>query len=184
MNQTTRASWRGSDYKSAHEERMTGTMIEIEGTFEAPDGARFGIVVSRFNHFITDRLLEGALDGFRRHGVSEDKWVIARTPGAFDLPWAVRQLASGKKLDAVLALGAVIRGSTPHFDFVAAEAAKGCAGVMMETGVPVIFGVLTTDTIEQAIERAGTKAGNKGWEAALSAIEMVNLRRAMERAGF
>jgi 6,7-dimethyl-8-ribityllumazine synthase len=159
-------------------------VTEIEGTFEAPAGARFAIVVSRFNHFITDRLLDGALDGLRRHGVPESAVVVARTPGAWELPLAVRQLAAGRKVDAVIALGAVIRGSTPHFDFVAGEAAKGCASVMMETGVPVLFGVLTTDTIEQSIERAGTKAGNKGWEAALGAIEMVNLRRAMEKAGF
>ncbi|UJR80479.1 6,7-dimethyl-8-ribityllumazine synthase [Sandaracinus amylolyticus] len=159
-------------------------ILEIEGTFETPQGARIAIVVSRFNHFITDRLLEGALDGLRRHGVPDANVVVARTPGAFELPVAVRQLASSKKVDAVIALGAVIRGSTPHFDYVAGEATKGCAQVMMQTGVPVIFGVLTTDTIEQAIERAGTKAGNKGWEAALGAIEMINLRRALEKAGF
>lgn len=160
------------------------TPTEIEGTFAAPEGARFGLVVARFNHFITDRLLEGAIDGLRRHGVAESAIVVVRTPGAFELPLAVHQLAASKKLDAVIALGAVIRGSTPHFDYVAGEAAKGCATVMMQTHVPVIFGVLTTDTIEQAIERAGTKAGNKGWEAALGAIEMVNLRRNLEKAGF
>ena len=159
-------------------------VTEIEGTFETPEGARFAIVVSRFNHFVTDRLVEGALDGLRRHGVPTASVVVARTPGAWELPVAVRQLAKSGKVDAVIALGAVIRGSTPHFDFVAGEAAKGCAGVMNETGVPVVFGVLTTDTIEQAIERAGTKAGNKGWEAALGAIEMVNLRRALTKAGF
>jgi 6,7-dimethyl-8-ribityllumazine synthase len=163
---------------------MASTVTQIEGTFETPQGARVGIVVSRFNHFITDRLLEGALDGLRRHGMEEGAIVIARTPGAFELPLVVRQLAASKKLDAVIALGAVIRGSTPHFDYVAGEAAKGCAGAMMETGVPVVFGVLTTDTIEQAVERAGTKAGNKGFEAALGAIEMINLRRALEKAGF
>jgi 6,7-dimethyl-8-ribityllumazine synthase len=163
---------------------MASTVTQIEGTFETPQGARVGIVVSRFNHFITDRLLEGALDGLRRHGVADGAIVIARAPGAFELPLVVRQLAASKKLDAVIALGAVIRGSTPHFDYVAGEAAKGCAGAMMETGVPVVFGVLTTDTIEQAVERAGTKAGNKGFEAALGAIEMINLRRALEKAGF
>ena len=157
---------------------------EIEGTFETPEGARFAIVVSRFNHFVTDRLLEGALDGLRRHGVPAASVVVARTPGAWELPVAVRQLAKSGKVDAVIALGAVIRGSTPLFDYVAGEAAKGCAGVMSETGVPVVFGVLTTDTIEQAIERAGTKAGNKGWEAALGAIEMINLQRALSKAGF
>ncbi|MDQ3031823.1 MAG: 6,7-dimethyl-8-ribityllumazine synthase [Myxococcota bacterium] len=163
---------------------MTSTVTEIVGTFEVPQGARFGIVVARFNHFITDRLLEGALDGLRRHGVSDGAIVVARTPGAFELPLVVRQLAASKKVDAVIALGAVIRGSTPHFDYVAGEAAKGCSAAMMDTGVPVIFGVLTTDSIEQAIERAGTKAGNKGWDAALGAIEVINLRRAMEKAGF
>jgi 6,7-dimethyl-8-ribityllumazine synthase len=159
-------------------------LTEIQGTFETPQGARFGIVASRFNHFIVDRLLEGAVDGLVRHGVPLGSIVLVRTPGSFEIPLAVRQLAASRKVDAVIALGAVIRGATAHFEFVAGEAAKGCGAAMMETGVPVIFGVLTTDTIEQAIERAGTKAGNKGWEAALSAIEMVNLRRAMEKAGF
>lgn len=163
---------------------MDKRRTQIEGTFETPAGARFGIVVARFNHFITDRLLEGALDGLVRHGVPEGQIVVAHTPGAFELPVAVRKLAKSGKFDALIALGAVIRGSTPHFDYVAGEAAKGCSATTSETGVPVIFGVLTTDTIEQAIERAGTKAGNKGWEAALSAIEMVNLLRAMDREGF
>jgi 6,7-dimethyl-8-ribityllumazine synthase len=157
---------------------------EIEGTFAPPSKARFAIVVARFNHFVTDRLLEGALDGLRRHGVSDDQIVVARTPGAFELPLTVKRLADSGKCDAVIAIGAVIRGSTPHFDYVAGEAAKGSAQAMMASGVPVIFGVLTTDTIEQAIERAGTKAGNKGFEAALSAIEMVNLGRALKTAGF
>lgn len=156
----------------------------LEGTYETPEGARFGIVVSRFNHFVTDRLLEGALDALVRHGVPKESVVIVRTPGAFELPFAVERLAKSGKLDAVIALGAVIRGSTPHFDYVAGEAAKGCGSAMQSTGVPVLFGVLTTDTIEQAIERAGTKAGNKGWEAALSAIEMVSLARAMKSAGY
>lgn len=151
----------------------------LEGTFEAPTGAKFAIVVARFNHFITDRLLEGTLDGLKRHGIAEDRITVARTPGSWELPLAVRRLAATKKFDAVIALGAVIRGSTPHFDYVAGECAKGCASVMMETNVPVIFGVLTTDTIEQAVERAGTKAGNKGWDAALAAIEMVSLERAL-----
>lgn len=151
----------------------------IEGTFEAPAGARFAIAVARFNHFVTDRLLEGALDGLRRHGVSDERITVVRTPGAWELPLAVSSLAATGRHDAILALGAVIRGSTPHFDYVAGECAKGCASVMMSTGVPVIFGVLTTDTIEQAVERAGTKAGNKGFEAALSALEMVSLGRAL-----
>ena len=156
----------------------------VEGTYETPDGARFALVVGRFNHFITDRLLEGALDALVRHGVPRDHIVVARTPGAFEIPLVVKRFASSGKIDAVIALGAVIRGSTPHFDYIAGEAAKGCGAVMHETGVPVAFGVLTTDTIEQAIERAGTKAGNKGWEAAVTAIEMVNLRRALESAGY
>lgn len=158
----------------------------IEGTFQAPAGARFAVVVARFNHFVTDRLLDGALDALRRHGVKDESITIVRTPGSWELPLAVRRLATapeGRRPDAILALGAVIRGSTPHFDYVAGECAKGCAAVMMETGVPVIFGVLTTDTIEQAIERAGTKAGNKGWDAALAALEMVDLGRALGAAG-
>lgn len=159
-------------------------LTQLEGTYETPTGARFAIVVGRFNHFIGDRLLEGALDGLRRHGVKDEQIVVARAPGSYEIPLAVRRFAQSGKVDAVLALGAVIRGSTPHFDYVAGEVAKGCAQIMLQTGVPVIFGVLTTDTIEQAIERAGTKAGNKGWEAALSAIEMVQLGRTMADAGF
>jgi 6,7-dimethyl-8-ribityllumazine synthase len=159
-------------------------LTQLEGTYETPAGARFALVVGRFNHFITDRLVEGALDALRRHGVADDQITVARAPGSYEIPLAVRRFAQSGKVDAVIALGAVIRGSTPHFDFVAGEVAKGCAQIMLHTGVPVIFGVLTTDTIEQAIERAGTKAGNKGWEAALSAIEMVQLGRTMAKAGF
>ena len=159
-------------------------VTKIEGTFEAPSKAKFAIVVSRFNAFITDRLLEGAIDGLKRHGVSEANIVVTQVPGAFELPLVVKWLAECEKFDAVIALGAVIRGSTPHFDYVAGEAAKGLGQAMMGSGVPVIFGVLTTDTIEQAIERAGTKAGNKGFDAAVSAIEMVNLGRAMTAAGY
>ncbi len=157
---------------------------QLEGTYENPAGARFAIVVARFNHFVVDPLLEGALDALRRHGVAEEQIVVARVPGSFEIPLAVRRLASSGKVDVVIALGAVIRGSTPHFDYVAGEVAKGCAQVMLTSGVPVIFGVLTTDTIEQAIERAGTKAGNKGWDAGLSAIEMVQLGRTMASAGY
>ena len=156
----------------------------LEGTYEAPKGARFAIVVGRFNHFITDRLLEGAQDALRRHGVPEDAVEVAFTPGAFEIPYAVRRFAASGKVDVVIALGAVIRGSTPHFDYVSGEVASGCGAAMRETGVPVAFGVLTTDSIEQAVERAGTKAGNKGAEAALAGIEMVNLGRAMESAGY
>jgi 6,7-dimethyl-8-ribityllumazine synthase len=156
----------------------------LQGSYATPDGARVAIVVGRFNHFVTDRLLEGAIDGLVRHGLPEDHIVVARVPGAFEIPLAVERFAKSGKVDAVIALGAVIRGATPHFDYVAGEAAKGCSAAMHATGVPVLLGVLTTDTIEQAIERAGTKAGNKGFEAALSAIEMINLRRAMESAGY
>lgn len=135
----------------------------------------FAIVVSRFNEFIGSRLLAGALDGLDRHGADPDQVTVAWTPGAFEIPLVARQLAQSGRFDAVICLGAVIRGSTPHFDYVAAEVAKGVAGASLATGVPVIFGVLTTDTLEQAIERAGTKAGNKGFEAAVAAIEMADL---------
>lgn len=140
-------------------------------------GLRFGLVVGRFNEFITNRLLAGALDALTRHGVAEEDVDVAWVPGAFEIPLVARRLALRGRYDAVVCLGAVIRGSTPHFEYVAAEVAKGVARVGLETGVPVIFGVITADTLEQAIERAGTKAGNKGWHAAVSAIEMANLMR-------
>ena len=146
----------------------------MEGKLAA-QGAGFGIVVGRFNELISGKLLEGALDCLKRHGADEKKIDIAWVPGSFEIPLTAKKLARTGKYDAVICLGAVIRGGTPHFDFIASEAAKGVAQAGMETEVPVIFGVITTDTIEQAIERAGTKAGNKGWDAALSAIEMVNL---------
>lgn len=146
----------------------------LEGTLKA-DGMRFGVVVGRFNEFIGGKLVEGAMDCLRRHGGSEDNVTIAWVPGAFEIPLTAKRMAQTNKYDAVIALGAVIRGATPHFDYVAAEVSKGVASVSLDTGVPVIFGVLTTDTIEQAIERAGTKAGNKGADAALAAIEMVDL---------
>ena len=139
------------------------------------DGARFGIVVSRFNSFVVESLLSGALDTIIRHGGKEDDIEIVRVPGAVEIPLAAKRMAAAKKYDAIIALGAVIRGGTPHFDFVANENSKGLAQVSMEYDIPVAFGVLTVDTIEQAIERSGTKAGNKGEEAATSAIEMVNL---------
>ena len=138
-------------------------------------GARFGIVVGRFNSFVVESLLEGAIDTLKRHGASDADIDIVRVPGAFEIPLAAKRMAASKKYHAIIALGAVIRGGTPHFDYVAGECTKGLAQVMMEHEVPVAFGVLTVDTIEQAIERAGTKAGNKGVEATLSAIEMVNL---------
>ena len=140
-------------------------------------GARFGIAVARFNSFVVESLLEGAVDCLKRHGADETNIEIVRMPGAFELPLAVQRMAESKKYDAIIALGAVIRGGTPHFDYVAGECTKGISQVMMKYGLPVAFGVLTVDTIEQAIERAGTKAGNKGEEATLSAIEMVNLLR-------
>lgn len=146
----------------------------IEGKLSA-EGRTFGIIVSRFNHFITDRLLEGTLDALTRHGASDEDIEIVKVPGSFEIPLAAKKLAASKKYSAVICLGSVIRGATPHFDYVAAEVAKGVAQIMIETGTPIAFGVLTTDTIEQAIERAGTKAGNKGWAAALSAIEMADL---------
>ncbi len=138
-------------------------------------GARFGLLLARFNGFITDRLLEGAVDALRRHGARDEDLELVKVPGAFEIPVAAKRMAASKRYDAIIALGAVIRGGTPHFDYVAGECTKGLAQVSLEFGVPVAFGVLTVDTIEQAIERAGTKAGNKGAEAALSVIEMVNL---------
>jgi 6,7-dimethyl-8-ribityllumazine synthase len=140
-------------------------------------GLKFGVVVSRFNEFVTQRLLGGALDAWKRHGVAEADIEVAWVPGAFEIPFVAKELAQSGRYDAVVALGAVIRGATPHFDYVAGEVAKGVAQVSLQSSCPVIFGVLTTDTIEQAIERAGTKAGNKGWDAAVSAIEMANLTR-------
>ncbi len=150
-------------------------MKTIEGSLQG-SGLKVTIVVSRFNAFITDRLLEGALDALRRHGVEDKDVTLVRVPGSFELPLGVRRAAKAKA-DAVIALGALIRGGTPHFDYLSAEVTKGLAQVTLETGVPVSFGVLTTDTVEQAIERAGTKAGNKGFEAAQTAIEMTNLLR-------
>lgn len=141
------------------------------------NGLRYGIVVARFNEFIVSKLLGGALDCLKRHGVQDSEIEVAWVPGAFEIPLIAQKMAKSGKYDAVITLGAVIRGSTPHFDFVCNEAAKGVAAVAMNTGVPAIFGVLTTDSIEQAIERAGTKAGNKGWEAAATAIEMANLTK-------
>ncbi|WP_026571413.1 6,7-dimethyl-8-ribityllumazine synthase [Sediminibacillus sp. JSM 1682029] len=145
-----------------------------EGNLVGTD-LKIGIVVGRFNEFITNKLLSGAQDALRRHGVSEDDVSVAWVPGAFEIPLVTKKMAASKKYDAVIALGTVIRGSTPHFDYVSSEVSKGVASVSMQEDLPVIFGVLTTDTIEQAIERAGTKAGNKGAEAAVSAIEMANL---------
>jgi 6,7-dimethyl-8-ribityllumazine synthase len=143
-------------------------------------GLKFGIVVGRFNEFITSKLLSGAQDALIRHGVQADDIAVAWVPGAFEIPFATKKMIASGKFDAVITLGTVIRGSTPHFDYVCNEVAKGVAALNMQYDVPAVFGVLTTDTIEQAVERAGTKAGNKGWEAAVTAIEMANLNRQFE----
>lgn len=140
-------------------------------------GLKIGIVVSRFNEFITSKLLGGALDGLKRHGVEEENIEVAWVPGAFEIPLVAKKMAESDKYDAVITLGTVIKGATSHYDYVCNEVAKGVSATALSTGKPVIFGVVTTDTIEQAIERAGTKAGNKGWDAAISAIEMANLLR-------
>jgi 6,7-dimethyl-8-ribityllumazine synthase len=146
----------------------------IEGKLVAT-GMKFAVAASRFNDFISGRLIDGAVDGLTRAGADEKDIQIYKVPGAFELPLAAKKLAKSGRFDAVICLGAVIRGATPHFEYISAEVSKGIAAVGLETEVPIAFGVLTTDTIEQAIERAGTKAGNKGWDAAISAIEMVNL---------
>jgi 6,7-dimethyl-8-ribityllumazine synthase len=148
----------------------------IQGDLSAK-GLKFGIVAARFNDFITGRLLEGAIDALQRHGAAEGDIEVIKVPGSYEIPLAAKMLAQSKKYNAVICLGAVIRGATPHFEYVSAEVSKGVAAVSLESGLPVIFGVLTTDTIEQAVERAGTKSGNKGWDAALSAIEMANVMR-------
>lgn len=149
-------------------------MRTVEGKLNG-EGLKFALVVSRFNSFITERLLEGALDCLRRKGVAEGDLTVVRVPGAWEIPLISKRLAEAKAHDAVICLAAVIRGATPHFDYVAAEVSKGVAQVTLETGVPILYGILTTDTLEQAIERAGSKAGNKGYDAAEAAIEMVNL---------
>jgi 6,7-dimethyl-8-ribityllumazine synthase len=151
-------------------------MKTIEGKLDAK-GLKFGIVISRFNEFIGAKLLSGCLDGLKRHGADEKNIELVWAPGSFEIPVVAAKMAGSKKYDAVICLGAVIRGATPHFDYVAAEVSKGVAQVALQTGKPVIFGVLTTDSLEQAIERAGTKGGNKGFDAALAAIEMANLLR-------
>lgn len=146
----------------------------IEGNLVA-EGIKVGIVAGRFNEFIVSKLLGGALDGLKRHGVLEENIEIAWVPGAFEIPLVAKKMAKNEKYDAIICLGAVIKGATPHFDYVCAEASKGIASVSLDTEKPVVFGILTTDTIEQAIERAGTKAGNKGYDSAVTAIEMINL---------
>lgn len=151
----------------------------IEGDLAARD-LRFGIVTTRFNEFVVEALLRGALDALKRHGVAEKQIEIVRVPGAFDMPVAVRKLALSRRYEALVALGAVIRGQTPHFDYVAGECASGLARIALESGIPVSFGVLTTDTMEQALDRAGGKAGNKGADAALASLEMANLLRRLD----
>ncbi len=146
----------------------------MEGQLTAKD-FRFAIVVSRFNDFICSRLVEGAMDALLRHGALDEQVLLVKVPGAFELPLAARKLALSGQYDAIICIGAVIRGATPHFDYVAAEVSKGIANVALESNIPITFGVLTTDNLEQAIERAGSKSGNKGFEAAMAAIEMANL---------
>jgi len=146
----------------------------IEGKLSAK-GKKIGIIVSRFNDFISEKLLSGAIDCLIRSGAIDSDITVARVPGSFEIPLIAKKMAKENKYHAIICLGAVIRGATPHFDYVCAEVSKGCASVSLQTEIPVIFGILTTDTIEQAIERAGTKSGNKGWDAALAAIEMANL---------
>ena len=158
---------------------MSNNIKVIEGNLIATSKQRFGIVAGRFNELITSKLIGGAVDGLQRHGVAEANIDLVWVPGAYEIPLAAQKMAQSGKYDAVICLGAVIRGSTPHFDFVANEAAKGVAQVSLQTGLPVVFGVLTTDNIDQAIERAGTKAGNKGFDAAVTAIEMCNLMGAL-----
>jgi 6,7-dimethyl-8-ribityllumazine synthase len=146
------------------------------------EGKRFALIASRFNDFITDRLVSGALDALVRSGAREEDIDLVKVPGAFEIPLVARKLATSTRYHAVVCLGAVIRGATPHFDYVSAEVSKGVAHVGLETGIPVIFGIITADTIEQAIERAGTKAGNKGWSAAMAAVEMANLMEVVDQA--
>jgi 6,7-dimethyl-8-ribityllumazine synthase len=162
---------------------MSSSHRTVEGTVVVPAGARFAVVASRFNHFIVDHLVLGALDALARHGGDRANVTLVRVPGAWEVPIVCQRIARSSKVDAVIALAAVIRGATPHFDYVSAEISKGVAQASLASGVPIAFGVLTTDSIEQAIERAGTKAGNKGWDAAVTAIEMVSLSRALGEAG-
>jgi 6,7-dimethyl-8-ribityllumazine synthase len=154
----------------------------LEGKIDAR-GLKFGLVVSRYNSFISDHLLEGAMDALTRSGAEEKNLSIVRVPGSFEIPLAAKKMADSGMYDAVICLGCVIRGATPHFEYISAEVSKGIAKVSLDSGVPVSFGVITVDNLEQAIERAGTKAGNKGWDAALAAIEMINLFKTMGARG-
>ena len=150
----------------------------IEGKLDAK-GLRIGLLASRFNSFVSDRLVEGAIDALLRHGGEQEDLSVVRVPGAYEIPPTAKQMAESGRYDAIVCLGAVIRGATPHFEYVSAEVSKGVASVAIDSGIPVTFGVLTTDTIEQAIERAGSKAGNKGFDAAMAAVEMANLYKAL-----
>src|SRR6478752_4166601 len=163
---------------------VESSVKSIEGALVVPQGSKFAIVGSRFNAFIVERLIEGAVDALVRHGAEPANITVVRVPGAWEIPLVCRRLAKSGKLDAVVAVGAVIRGATPHFDHVANEVSKGVAQASLDSGVPIAFGVLTTDSIEQAVERAGTKAGNKGFDAAVSAIELVNLGKVLGQQGF
>ncbi|HEY3355234.1 MAG TPA: 6,7-dimethyl-8-ribityllumazine synthase [Polyangia bacterium] len=154
----------------------------IEGTLQST-GLRFAVVASRFNHFVVERLVDGALDGLRRTGTRDEDITVLRTPGGFEIPALARMAVESGHYDGVICVGAVIRGGTPHFDFIAAEVTKGIAQVAMSSPIPVVYGVITTDTIEQAIERAGTKAGNKGYDAAMTAVELCNLYRQLGQPG-
>ena len=145
------------------------------------EGKKVGVIVSRFNDFISDRLLSGALDALARHGTNDEDIDVVKVPGSFEIPLMAKKMAQRGKYDAIICLGAVIRGSTPHFEYVSAEVSKGIASVSLESGVPVVFGVITTDTLEQAIERAGSKSGNKGWTAAVAAMEMANLMESVDK---
>lgn len=156
-------------------------MKTLEGKLVSEKEVKIGIVAARFNEFITSKLVSGALDGLRRHGVEEDNVETAWVPGAFEIPLIASKMAKSGKYDAVICVGAVIRGNTSHYDYVCNEVSKGIASVSLESGIPVMFGILTTENIEQAVERAGTKAGNKGYDCALGAIEMVNLIRELEK---
>jgi 6,7-dimethyl-8-ribityllumazine synthase len=155
---------------------MEDGMKVIEGELQA-EGLKFGIIVSRFNDFITSKLLDGALDALRRHGAGEKDIEVVKVPGSFEIPMVARKLAAKGTYHAIICLGTVIRGATPHFEYVSAEVSKGIASASMETGIPIAFGVITSDTIEQAVERAGTKSGNKGWDAAITAIEMAQVMK-------
>jgi 6,7-dimethyl-8-ribityllumazine synthase len=162
---------------------VSDTSTTFSGSLVVPTDAKFAIVAGRFNTFIVERLVEGALDALTRHGCRTENVSVVRVPGSWEIPVICHRLARSKQFDAIVAVGAVIRGGTPHFEYVAAEVSKGIASITLETGVPIGFGVLTTDSIEQAVERAGTKAGNKGFDAAMAAIEMVTLGRALSAQG-